>query len=218
MAHEEGGRSRRRKVATSGESTHEEGNDGLSPKHIYLGLIALIQTLALSELVRGLDALASPNVVYRLEFLSDVQMIVLIWHEYMMNMSNTPGWMLGPLDSYIPFLLGICEVGVVHATLDRAWPAWCVWMAGVTIVGILAYLNLYTRSRRDPLLRPTPRALQRFRGMNFVFPFLGTAYYLFVRKVGNHQVAVLLISNLYWVGFLARSVVMWRGRRARASS
>src|SRR5215213_2604226 len=138
----------------------------------YVSTGAIVQSLALTYLLsrtiekgspKIMDAFSSlPAQVYWLKFLIAFEIILLIWHEYVVGLIFFR-WVWSFWDSFVPFLMGVAEFYLVTRLGVRDLSPWLWGMAFVSVMGFGSYINQYVQSRRDPENRDALKKIHRER-------------------------------------------------------
>jgi hypothetical protein len=176
--------------------------------HVYLTLNAIIQSVALSELLQGGHRLTPISFAMHwsdwaapLQVAAVLQLILL-------------AWVFGSLDSYIPFLLGVAEIGVVTETTSGHLAGWCWWMSIFFAMSLLAYLNMYYKVTRDRGEQALPSKFRQYRAGNILF--VGTAAIAFavmartITATPRDAGFLFAVLNAVWLAFNIRGIAMWR--------
>jgi small-conductance mechanosensitive channel len=128
----------------------------------YLTLISIIGSFALGFLLSELKPErlfgATADVVYWLQATATLQMIFLMWHEYVMG-TIFFRWVIGYVDSVIPFTFGLVLFATIRL-INRNVTTWLLAVSVFASISCLAYINQLRKARRErenkKLLDSTP--------------------------------------------------------------
>jgi len=117
----------------------------------YLTLISIIASLALGYLLSmlTLERLfgSAADIVYWLQATATLQMIFLMWHEYVMGTIFFK-WVIGHIDSVIPFTFGLVLFAMIHL-MNRDVATWLFAASTFASISCLAYINQLCKARRE---------------------------------------------------------------------
>jgi hypothetical protein len=108
---------------------------------IYLTIIALVQGIALSELVKSALDCAMLD-----RFYIAFAVVFLVWHHYMYGVIYLR-WFPGMLDTFLPLLLGVTQFLSISAVKEDNPFKWLFFLSLFFFSGALAYLNAAVRAK-----------------------------------------------------------------------
>lgn len=123
----------------------------------YLTLISMIEASILGFLIYRYDVtsklvyinISTPdNIVILCEYTTVFLTIVAVWGEFVMG-SMLFKWIPGIADAFIPFVMGITQVGTVFFIGYDLSSYWLFSLASMCIVSWWAYRNMYQKSERN---------------------------------------------------------------------
>jgi hypothetical protein len=189
----------------------------------YLTLISIIQGAAFAYLATTVDMQPGRfSLAYWVLVGNTSLLIVEGWDEYVIGIT-TFVWVPNVIDALLPFALGGAEVFTIGSL--RTLSSWLLGTALLAFIGLLAFINLYTKARREQDENGGILKVLRFHIFTgHLFAFLGFVLCLVLWqlaiRVGNGNSLPLVGKNAPLVlalcasplilAFFIRSIVYWQ--------
>jgi len=186
---------------------------------IYLGLLSIIQGVALAALFGKADSMLSRHLFHLPQLILSLGIflaIVAVWNQYQMGVMLY-AWTAELFDAFIPFTIGIFEFGMISA-LEYGASAVLLADGLLLLVGIAAFEQQYYQLRRNTKAAPFLQQLNRgFRAADIWSCVVGAAIALGSAAaigrwapnptgdlIGSFVLVALALSHL------TREVYQWR--------
>lgn len=205
-------------IATISEKRQKALSDSSS---FYLTLVTISISLALGLFCTEIkvDYLlgAEADFIYWLKCLSILQVLVLVWYEYMLG-TILFKWILNHLDVIFLFTITVIIFLLVKTTNDTNLENYFLMYAMFFLMAILGHLNQYIRSQKIienkgifTLLGKTHYLVIAYELLALLF--YAASYYALANSHDNtdHGEGLLIFSNIILLGFMLGSYfLVWR--------
>jgi len=192
----------------------------------YQTLISMVAALAmgylLSELKRDQLYGNELSLLYCLQVFVSFLTIVITWHEYAMNTTSLK-WIIGYIDSIVPFLFGMTLFAIVTSLNPDAPEHWFYSLASFTAIGALAYNNQFQKARREDDNEDILKSLANYHlitiGASLICTNLFVTFgYICSTYIGNVKVHFYLVSitSIIFISYVVWGNWIWH--RAISSS
>jgi len=121
----------------------------------YLTLISLIEASIFGFLIYNFNDKLMPmssftlnNVVIFCEYTTAFLIVVIVWGEFAMG-SMTFRWIPGIADPFIPFLIGLAQIGAICSIDYELSSQWLFALASICALSLWAYRNMYQKSEKN---------------------------------------------------------------------
>lgn len=177
----------------------------------YLTLMSITQGVALSFLAFNFfHKIPNLSLLDSIFFATTFLVIVAVWHEYFIAITVLT-WIPGMLDSFIPFILAICQIAVIENITTTA-DKWYLSMAVCCFTGFVAFLNMYIKSANISENQGILINIGKLKHVSIFYPGMAALTFLWFsyEKCVFHTYTLPLFSLLILIGYYIRTIFYWR--------